>query len=147
MEERRRARPSAPWLQVLSDSTDDRGSLVEVTKAGAPGQVWCRAFTLSTSKRSVRGGHAHKLCSQALIPILGRVVVRSRGYYGELAFELNLPATALVVPPLNWLDIEIDEGASLLVLADRPYEPEDYIYDFDQVLELARGDSSRDRPL
>ena len=126
----------APRLEVLAAATDDRGTLVEVSKAGVPGQAWCRAFILSTTAPAVRGGHAHKLCSQALIAIAGGSVVRSRGLVGELEFHLSSTTEALVVPPMNWLDIEMSQNATLLVLADREYESEDYIRDLDKFTTL-----------
>lgn len=125
-----------PRLEVLAAATDDRGTLIEVSKAGVPGHAWRRAFILSTTAPAVRGGHAHKLCSQALIAIAGGSVVRSRGPVGELEFHLSSTTEALVVPPMNWLDIEMSQNATLLVLADREYESEDYIRDFDEFTTL-----------
>lgn len=120
-----------PWLQTLWAASDHRGTLVEVTKSGAPGQSWCRAFTLSTTAPSARGGHAHRKCTQALIAVVGTVVVRSQGAGGASEFHLSSATEALIVPPWNWLDLEMSENATLLVLADRPYEPEDYVRDLE----------------
>lgn len=124
----------APWLQTLSAASDDRGTLLEMTNAGVPGQTWCRVFTLSTEEPSARGGHAHRLCTQALIAIAGKTVVRSRGIQGEFEFGLESRTTALIVPPMNWLSIDMGPKATLAVLADRPYERDDYIYDLSELL-------------
>ena len=70
--------------------------------------------------------------------MVGNVRVRSRGVCGETEFQLEPMSEALVVPPLTWLEIEMSKNATLLVLADRPYEPADYIYDFQEVIKLAK---------
>lgn len=133
-----------PWLQTLGAASDGRGTLVEVTKCGVPGQAWCRAFILSTTAPSARGGHAHKNCTQALIAMAGTVVVRSKGTGGESEFHLASLTEALIVPPWNWLDIGMSQNATLLVLADRPYEPEDYVHSLDEFSRLAAERSSRE---
>lgn len=128
--------PAFPTLETLRGSTDRRGTLVELTQAAAPRYVWCRVFALSTKTPSIRGGHAHRSCSQALIALAGEVRVRSRGGFGSAEFDLALTTQVLIVPPMNWLEIDMGPDSVLLVLADRPYEPEDYVRDIDEFIHL-----------
>ena len=110
--------------------TDPRGSLVpiELTRA-VPFQIarlfWVRDVPAGTA----RGGHAHKLCSQYLICVSGRVGVAASDTVSERSFELA-PGEGLLVPPgIFATETYATPDSTLLVLCDRAYETEDYVHD------------------
>jgi len=99
-------------------------SLPSARKGAGSAQVRCPPGT-------ARGGHAHKACSQFLVCLRGRISVDaidgtlSRNFVLEQGDFLNL------VPGIYSTETFMDEGSVLAVLCDRPYEPEDYVYDRD----------------
>lgn len=124
-----------PWIHSLAEYRDERGTLIELTTAGTPGQNWRRAFSISVPGPTVRGGHAHRRCTQGLVAITGSVRVKSDTGRTRSEFFLARPQDVLVVPPRNWLDLEFTQAATLLVLADRPYEQEDYVHEYGLLLQ------------
>jgi hypothetical protein len=53
--------------------------------------------------------------------------------------RLNRPWKGLHVPPMIWAsEGNFDPGTVCLVLASELYDPNDYIYDYDEYLRLAR---------
>jgi dTDP-4-dehydrorhamnose 3,5-epimerase-like enzyme len=91
-----------------------------------------RAFVIhDTSPETSRGHHAHLQCTQGLIAVQGSVDLFVTDGDSEARYRLSHPGTMLVVPPGHWLDlIEFSPRASLVVLADMPYDESDYIRDF-----------------
>lgn len=87
--------------------------------------------------RDVRGEHAHHKCQQFLIAARGSVsVVVDDGTSSE-EVTLNEPNVGLYVPPLVWaVQYRYSADALLLVLASDPYDPADYIRDYDEFLSV-----------
>ena len=111
---------------------DDRGSLGVIDLPGHAPFVPVRMFWIhDVPPGTARGGHAHKACSQFLVCLRGRISVDaidgtlSRNFVLEQGDFLNL------VPGIYSTETFMDEGSVLVVLCDRPYEPEDYVYDRD----------------
>ena len=68
-----------------------------------------------------RGSHAHRILSQLIIAVNGSFTVQL--YQG------------LYVPPGTWRTLDdFSSGSVCLVLASECYNPEDYIYDYDEFL-------------
>ena len=75
-----------------------------------------------------RGGHAHKLLSQLLIPVSGSFDVNLYDGKQRQTFTLNKPYQGLFICPMIWRDIcNFSSGSVCLVLASRLYEENDYI--------------------
>jgi len=111
---------------------DDRGSLDVLDIVDYAPFRPVRMFWISgVAPDTARGGHAHKACSQFFVCISGRIQVDafdgavSRTFVMEHGEFLNL------VPGIFATETFLEEGAVLLVLCDRPYEQDDYIYDRD----------------
>lgn len=128
--------PRIPWVESLTEHGDERGTLVELTTAGGPDRRWCRAFTITVPGPTTRGGHGHRTCTQGLVAMNGHARVRSFDGLIERVYLLSRPSDVLVVPPLNWLDLEFEEASTLLVIADRLYEVEDYIYSREELTRI-----------
>jgi hypothetical protein len=85
----------------------------------------------------VRGGHAHRSCSQFLVAVAGRVVVTTDDGTDRQEHVLDRPELGLHIPPGIWADQRyVDSGARLLVLASEPYDRAEYISDYDEFLRL-----------
>lgn len=98
-----------------------------------------RYFTVfDVPGKHVRGEHAHRRCHQFLVSVRGSVTVVVDD--GRTAEELTLdePGIGLYVPPMVWaVQYRYSPDAILLVLASDPYDPADYIRDYDEFLRLA----------
>jgi UDP-2-acetamido-3-amino-2,3-dideoxy-glucuronate N-acetyltransferase len=98
-----------------------------------------RAFVIhDTAKETSRGHHAHRTCTQAMCATHGAVDVLVSDGDTEARYRLNTPSALLVVPPGHWVDLLwFSPGASLLVMADQPYDESDYIRNLEQFLTSA----------
>ena len=81
----------------------------------------------------VRGGHAYRCLEEFLVALSGSFdVVLDNGAVRQRVV-LNRSYFGLYIPQLIWRHIEnFSTNAVCLILASRPYEPEDYIYDYDE---------------
>jgi acetyltransferase-like isoleucine patch superfamily enzyme/dTDP-4-dehydrorhamnose 3,5-epimerase-like enzyme len=85
--------------------------------------------------REVRGEHAHRHCHQFLVCLRGSVsAVVDDGTASEEIF-LGGPNRGLYIPPMVWaVQYNYSPDALLLVFASDPYDPNDYIRDYDEFL-------------
>ena len=91
-----------------------------------------RFFTLYGKKKHFRADHAHKKCTQIIIPIRGKVklIIKSRNY--NKIFELTVKKKrAVVIPPFNWVKIFFNNtDDAILTLCDYKYDKKEYISDY-----------------
>ena len=94
-------------------------------------------LTYGIPSDQVRGEHAHHLCSQFLVCTHGEChLLVDDGIHCE-EFCLNRPTLGVLVPPMIWAREHLHSSDStLLVLASRPYEPDDYIRDYEEFLAM-----------
>src|SRR4051812_36119599 len=115
-------------LQALTRVDDLRGMLIAAEFDNLP-FVPVRIFTVTNvPSEHIRGSHAHRLCEQFLVSVSGglSVVVDDGSEREEL--RLDNPDFGLYLPPMTWsTQYRYSPDATLLVLASRPYELEDYI--------------------
>jgi UDP-2-acetamido-3-amino-2,3-dideoxy-glucuronate N-acetyltransferase len=132
----RELRVAGASLRRLVRADDLRGSLVsgEVQRhiPFVPRRFFC---VMHVPSKDVRGAHAHHVCEQFLVCQTGSVAVVLDD--GDVREEVVLadPQLGLYVPPMVWsVQYRYTSDALLLVLASHPYEPEDYIRDYDEFL-------------
>ena len=78
-----------------------------------------------------RGGHAHKHCRELIIAVSGSFIVTLDDGNVKQDFMLNLPNQALFVDRGIWRSLsDFSSGAVCLVLAEDPFDEDDYIYDY-----------------
>jgi UDP-2-acetamido-3-amino-2,3-dideoxy-glucuronate N-acetyltransferase len=123
---------------------DLRGSLVSGEVASHIPFEPRRFFSIMcVPSKDVRGAHAHRACEQFLVCQAGSVaVVVDDGHVREEVI-LDDPHFGLYVPPMVWsVQYRYTQDAILLVLASDPYEPQDYIRDYDEFLEQVSTEAS-----
>ena len=82
--------------------------------------------------KDVRGEHAHRHCQQFLVCVRGSVTVVVDDGANSEEIVLDEPNVGLYLPPLVWaIQYRYSADALLLVLASDPYDPDDYIRDYD----------------
>ena len=89
--------------------------------------------------KDVRGEHAHRQCHQFLVAARGSLaIVLDNGTMSE-EVVLDAPDVGLHLPPMIWsVQYKYSADALLLVFASDPYDPADYIRDYDEFLAAVR---------
>jgi dTDP-4-dehydrorhamnose 3,5-epimerase-like enzyme len=94
--------------------------------------------------REARGEHAHRLCHQVLICVHGQCVAIADDGKNRQEFLLDENNKALYMPPLIWgTQYRYGPDTVLLVLASHAYDPDDYIRDYREFLDIVADSSSR----
>ncbi len=84
-----------------------------------------------------RGGHAYKENQEFIIALSGSFDVILDDGYKRKTYSLNRSYYGLYVPKGIWREMDNFSTNSLaLVLSSTPYNPEDYIYDYQQFKSL-----------
>ena len=123
-------------LHGLTHARDLRGSLTAAEFAALPFAPR-RFFTVyDVPSESVRGAHAHRECSQFLVCLAGSVSCLVDDGATRDEVRLENPAIGLHIPPMIWgTQWRYTRDALMLVLASNPYDPDDYIRDYEEFLE------------
>ena len=88
-------------------------------------------------REEVRGNHAHRRVTQALVCVKGSLTVTLDDGSNRDAVTLDSPARGLVIPPLVWATQEnFSPDGVLLVLSSETYEAGEYIRDYAEFLQL-----------
>ncbi len=125
-------------LHRFARHEDMRGSLTSgltATPDGVPFDVrrWFLVYDVPT--REIRGEHAHRRCHQFLMCVCGSVMVAVDDGEQRAEVLLDEPTLGIHVPPMVWAtQYRYESDAKLLVLASEPYDPDDYIRDYDAFL-------------
>lgn len=90
--------------------------------------------------KEVRGEHAHRTLHQLLVCVKGSCAVMVDDAVNREEYLLDNPGAALHIPPMVWgVQYKYTHDAVLMVLASDIYDPDDYIRDYDEFLELAKN--------
>ena len=87
-------------------------------------------------KKYLRADHAHKKCSQILIPIIGKIKVTTYYDKNKKIFILNpKQGRALRVSLHTWINIKFyNNNDCLLTLCNYKYDKTEYISNFEDFL-------------
>lgn len=126
-------------LWRLPHHADMRGELGVVEQGKQiPFPVKRHFFVYNVPSPEVRGQHAHRRCHQFLICLNGSCSVVADDGRSREEFLLDDRQLGLHLPPLTWgVQYRYSKDAVLLVLASHPYEPDDYIRDYDEFVKIA----------
>jgi acetyltransferase-like isoleucine patch superfamily enzyme/dTDP-4-dehydrorhamnose 3,5-epimerase-like enzyme len=118
---------------------DLRGSLAAAELADFLPFAPQRYFVVfDVPSQHVRGEHAHRECWQFLTCLRGSVTVHLDDGRVRSEVVLDNPGLGVVVPALVWASqFNYSQDAVLLVFASQPYDPSDYIRDYDEFLAAA----------
>lgn len=138
--------PSAPDISSvggcrlihLPHVRDMRGDLTVAEFGELPFQPQ-RQFVVSNTSGRVRGEHAHRECAQLLICVSGEMKVLIDDGTTRSTVRLASPHETLLVPAWVWAaQYDFSPDSALLVLASHPYDPTDYIRDYEDYLTALR---------
>ncbi len=128
--------------KVLTQASDLRGSLMALEFADSLPFVPQRFFVVyAVPSPDIRGQHAHRECEQFLICLNGSVTCLVDDGTSRRTTVLSSPADGLYMPSMTWgTQYNYSPDAVLAVFASKPYDPEDYIRDYDEFLRLVRAE-------
>lgn len=129
-------------VQRFPAYADLRGQLStgDLPSEGVPfaPQRWFMVYGVPSPE--VRGEHAHRVCEQFLICVSGQVMVAVDDGENRAEVLLDSPTLGIYIPAGVWASqFRYDADAVLLVLASHPYDPDDYIRDYDEFLATVNG--------
>lgn len=125
----------------LPKIVDPRGNLtVAEQMKNVPFDIARVYWTYDIPSGERRGGHAHRSCEEVIIAVSGSFDVVLNDGRGHLeSYHLNHPYQGLYVDINTWRTLEdFSSGAVCLVLASGLYDEQEYIYDFDEFIQLAK---------
>lgn len=92
-----------------------------------------RFFIIKGKKDQTRGKHAHKICNQLFIPIVGKVKLEILSPKKKLFFLDSDKNLGLFIPKLHWCEVTFKSNYSaLLVLCDYKYKKTEYVTNIDK---------------
>lgn len=122
-----------PSIIEIRSHADARGSLGVVENLSLPFDIQRIYYLYGVPIGAIRGEHGHKQLEQLIICMHGRVDITLNDGSRQYPFTLDRPSQGLHVPPGLWRSLHFREpGTVVCVLASRPYEVEDYIYNFEE---------------
>jgi UDP-2-acetamido-3-amino-2,3-dideoxy-glucuronate N-acetyltransferase len=128
-------------VRSLTLATDLRGSLAAAELGQAIPFEPKRVFTVfDVPSREVRGEHAHRACHQLFVCVKGECALVVDDGERREEIVLSSPALGVHVPPMVWASqYNFSADAVLLVIASAPYDPGDYIRDYESFLTTLRS--------
>ncbi len=132
--------PTGCRIIDLAVRGDERGSLIAL-EAGknVPFDIRRAYYIFGTREGVSRGFHAHHRLTQLLVAVSGRcsLVVDDGRERSEVT--LDRPDCGLLISGLIWREMhDFSSDCVLLVMADQPYDPSDYIRSYEEFA-LAAG--------
>lgn len=97
-----------------------------------------RLFMIKAMAKIDRGFHAHKECAQLLVVLNGECCVTCDDGQKKKKILLSKSSEGLLIPPTIWAEQEYQSDTILLVLADKPYDENDYIRNYDDFLNFRK---------
>jgi hypothetical protein len=128
------------WI-TLPYMPDHRGVLTSI-ESGLDVPFEIRRVFFMRDVRGERGGHAHRVTHQLLVPVAGSFRVEVSDGTESGSHTMNDPHRGLLLPPMTWVRLtDFTPDAICLVLADTLYADVSYIRDWDEF--VAMSTSSR----
>lgn len=119
-----------PRLIDLQSYRDSRGKIIVGEFSEFPFNPQ-RFFLQEVDSAGIeRGGHAHLICQQFMIPLSGTILANIQFCGGTIEFQLQDSNVGLYLPKMVWATQTFATAdAKTLVLASEPFEESDYIRD------------------
>lgn len=120
---------------------DETGSLVAIESNKNINFDIKRVYYIFDIKSDVmRGKHAHQDLKQLLICVTGSCKIRLDNGKEKDVVELSSPNEGVYINNLIWREMyDFSKNCILLVLADKLYDEDDYVRDYNEFLKLANN--------
>lgn len=120
----------------LQKMVDPRGNLsIAEGMKEIPFNVSRVYWTYDVPSGASRGSHAHKHCREFIVAVSGSFTITLDNGVDKQSFLLNHPYQGLLVETDIWRTLDdFSSGAVCLVLAEDPFDENDYIRDYKEFL-------------
>ena len=120
----------------LQKMVDPRGNLsIAEGMKEIPFNVSRVYWTYDVPSGASRGGHAHKHCREFIVAVSGSFTITLDNGVDKQSFLLNHPYQGLLGETDIWRTLDdFSSGAVCLVLAEDPFDENDYIRDYKEFL-------------
>ena len=128
-------------LVPLKESTDKRGSLcvIDPSDGQFPFEVKRVFWITGVPEGEVRGDHAHRSCSEVIVPLRGSFVAHVNDGRETADFLMDDHRQGLFIPPMVWCSFsDFSADCLCLCLASEGYGPEGYIDSLEDYLKEVR---------
>lgn len=117
---------------------DPRGNLTFIESGEhVPFEIERAFWIYDVPGGTARGGHAYRTGQEFIVALSGSFDVMLDDGSHRVRYTLNRSYHALVVPNLIWREmINFSTNAVALVLASIPYDPDDYVRDYKDFLQI-----------
>ena len=117
---------------------DPRGNLTFIESGEhVPFEIERAFWIYDVPGGTARGGHAYRTGQEFIVALSGSLDVMLDDGSHRVHYTLNRSYHGLVVPNLIWREmINFSTNAVTLVLASMPYDPDDYVRDYKDFLQL-----------
>ncbi|MEO6229420.1 MAG: FdtA/QdtA family cupin domain-containing protein [Ferruginibacter sp.] len=128
-----------PTIIDLPKFLDPRGNLSFIEEENQiPFKIARTYWIYDVPGGEVRGAHAYKTLQEFIVALSGSFDVVLHDGKQEHRFHLNRSYYGLYVPKLYWRSMEnFSTNSVAIVLADKAYDEEEYIRDYDDFKQLA----------
>lgn len=128
-------------LIELPKIVDPRGNLTVAEQLkNVPFQIVRVYWTYDVPSGERRGGHAHRTCEEIVIAVSGSFDVVVFDGHEHQKFHLNHPYQGLYIGTGVWRTLEdFSSGSVCLVLASELFDEDEYIYNYNEFLELTKN--------
>lgn len=114
----------------------NRGT-THITELALPFLVKRFFYITDVPKGSIRGQHANKKTNQFIVCTSGEVEIMIRKTKNGIAHKMTTilsPGESAFLSKRTWIEMRfLQENSTLLVLADRPYDKNEYITNFNDL--------------
>lgn len=126
----------------FADLGDERGKLVVIEGGQAiPIEIKRVFYIYESDSTVVRGRHANKESEFVLVNVAGKSKVRLMDGKEEVVVELDKPMKGVYIPKMTWKEMySFSADSVLLVLASTHYDGNEYIKNYDDYLEIIKGE-------
>lgn len=127
---------------IVDEKQRDAGKLFVISGNQEPSPFDIRRiyYVCDAMPNSVRGNHAHKNLRQILIAMNGCIKINLDTGFSKEHIVLDSPDTGLLITRPIWRTYELcTPKAVLVVLCDKPYDPNDYIRDHQDFLNYVKA--------
>ncbi len=126
--------PHGSRLISIPSVTDARGTLTFATALREVPFDIERVFWIhGVPKGQSRGGHAHNVCSEVVVPVAGAFTMILDDGRARASVRMQRPDQGILVPAGMWCELtDFQPGTVLAVMASHPYDAAGYINDYEQ---------------
>ena len=132
--------PKGCKLVSIPHVGDERGDLAFAEAQGTIPFGIQRVFWVYDIPAEVkRGGHAHRTCSEVVVPITGAFTMMVDDGRARAEVRMESPSEGILIPAGVWCELkDFAPGTALVVMASERYDATGYVHDYSTYLKTLR---------